>query len=81
MQDVSTLPLDRAVPAATLSRRPLTVDYGLFSPWCRMNDIADVRALDMRIDLRRPHLTGGHLFYGWNEGLERLRSATARLAL
>ena len=44
-----------------------------------INERAD--SLDMKIDLRRPHLTGGHLFYGWNEGLERLKTAAARLAL
>src|SRR5262249_43977053 len=49
-------------------------DYGIFSPWCRMADLADIKSLDLKIDLRRAHLTGGRLFPDWNGAMARLKT-------
>ena len=39
-------------------------DYGVFSPGCRWMDLADLRRLQMKIDLRMPHLAGDRLVPG-----------------
>jgi hypothetical protein len=31
-------------------------DYGMFTPGCRWIDLADLKHLQMKIDLRMPHL-------------------------
>ena len=31
-------------------------DYGIFTPYCRLADLADVKRLDLKIDLRMAHL-------------------------
>jgi hypothetical protein len=36
-------------------------DYGIFTPGCRWIDLADMQRLEMRIDLRVPHLSGRRL--------------------
>jgi hypothetical protein len=38
--------------------------YGVFSPGCRWMDLADLRRLQMKIDLRMPHLAGEGLVLG-----------------
>jgi hypothetical protein len=53
--------------------------YGLFSPWCRLTDLADMKGLNIEIDLRMAHLTGGRLFPDWHGGMTRLEAAANRL--
>jgi hypothetical protein len=53
----------------------IVFDYGIFSPGCRRADLADLRELDLKIDLRMPHLTGGRRFPDWDGAVERLRAA------
>jgi hypothetical protein len=36
-------------------------DYGIFTPGCRWIDLAELQRLQMRIDLRMPHLAGDRL--------------------
>lgn len=55
--------------------------YGIFSPWCRLTDLRDIRALDLKIDLRMPHLSGGRLFPPWPEAVNRLKTAARTLRL
>jgi len=50
-------------------------DYGIFSPGCRRADIADMKHLDLKIDFRRPHLSGDRLFPDWDGVLARLGAA------
>jgi hypothetical protein len=50
-------------------------DYGIFSPGCRRADLVDLKQLDLKIDLRMPHLAGDRLFPEWNEVVTRLRAA------
>jgi hypothetical protein len=54
-------------------------DYGIFTPRCRWNDLADVQHLQMRIDLRMPHLAGGRLVPEWNDAISKLRAAIGEL--
>ncbi|MFL5030907.1 MAG: hypothetical protein ACJ8E1_13620, partial [Xanthobacteraceae bacterium] len=53
----------------------IVFDYGIFSPACRRADLADLKELDLKIDLRRPHLAGDRLFPDWNDAVARLRTA------
>src|SRR5499427_8790560 len=39
-------------------------DYGIFTPGCRWNDLADLQRLQTKIDLRMPHLAGDRLVSG-----------------
>jgi hypothetical protein len=39
-------------------------DYGIFTPGCRWTDLADLQRLQMKIDLRMPHLAGDRLVPG-----------------
>jgi hypothetical protein len=57
----------------------ITFDYGIFSPWCRLEDLADIKSLDLRIDLRKPHLRGGRILPPWREALARLDAAVRLL--
>jgi hypothetical protein len=50
-------------------------DYGMFSPNCRQKDLADLKELDLQINLRMPHLIGGRLFPNWADAVTRLRAA------
>ena len=50
-------------------------DYGIFSPACRRADLVDLKQLDLKIDLRMPHLAGDRLFPEWNDVVTRLRAA------
>jgi hypothetical protein len=52
-------------------------DYGLFSPACRRDDLADLKQLDLKIPQRVGHLTGDKLFPAWRDIWPRLRSALA----
>src|SRR5262249_29518779 len=55
----------------------IVFDYGILSPGCRRADLADVERLNLRIDLRAPHLAGDRLLPDWREAWERLRAAVA----
>jgi hypothetical protein len=39
-------------------------DYGIFTPGCRWIDLADLQRLQMKIDLRMPHLAGDRVVPG-----------------
>ncbi len=51
-------------------------DYGILSPSCRRMDLADMKRLDLRIDLRMKHLSGDRLFPDWDVAIDKLRTAT-----
>jgi hypothetical protein len=51
-------------------------DYGIVMPACRGADLADMKRLDLKIDLRMAHLLGDRLFPGW-----RIVASFALLAL
>jgi len=57
----------------------ITFGYGMFSPGCRRADLADVRRLDLKVDLRMPHLEGDRLFPDWNDSAARLRAAAGAI--
>jgi hypothetical protein len=52
-------------------------DYGIFTPRCRRADLADMRRLQMNIDLRMPHLSSDRLFPDWNGMVAKLREAVS----
>lgn len=54
-------------------------DYGIFSPGCRWGDLADVKQLQLQIDLRMPHLAGGRVFARWEDVGPRLRTAATAI--
>jgi hypothetical protein len=54
-------------------------DYGIFWPGCRRTDLTDVNRLQLRIDLRMPHLSGNQIFPGWNDAWRRLRTAAGAI--
>jgi hypothetical protein len=54
-------------------------DYGIFTPGCRWLDLADMRTLDIRIDLRMPHLSGDRRFPDWQGAWARLRAAASAI--
>jgi hypothetical protein len=56
-------------------------DYGMLSPGCRRVDLAEFKQMDMKIDLRMPHLTGDRVFPGWSESIAKLRDAGAAMKL
>jgi hypothetical protein len=57
----------------------IVFDYGIFSPRCRRADLAEVKRLDLKIDLRVPHVSGDRLFPDWDGGIARLRAAAAAI--
>jgi hypothetical protein len=59
----------------------IVFDYGIFSPGCRGLDLADMKQLDLRIDLRMPHLTGDRIFPDWDGAASKLRAAWKSMAL
>jgi hypothetical protein len=50
-------------------------DFGILSPACRHADLADLKQLDLKIDLRMPHSAGDRLLPDWDEARARLRVA------
>jgi hypothetical protein len=52
-------------------------DYGIFSPGCRLADLADMKRLDLKIDQRMPHLEGDRILPDWGHAVATLRSAAA----
>jgi len=59
----------------------IVFNYGIFSSACRHDDLADLRQLDLKIDLRMPHLTGDRIFPDWGAGVARLREAGIAMGL
>jgi len=53
--------------------------YGIFSPGCRREDLADLKRLNLKIDQRAPHLSGDRLFPDWNDAVARVRAALNRI--
>ena len=53
----------------------ISFDYGLFSPACRYADLRDFKQLDLRIDLRVPHLQGDRWFPDWDHAVAKLQKA------
>lgn len=49
-------------------------DYGVVTPDCRRADLADIKRLDLTIDLRMAHLSGPR-FPDWDGAVTRLRNA------
>jgi hypothetical protein len=54
-------------------------DYGILSPGCRRADLGDMKQLDLKIDLRAPHLEGDRLLPDWDGAMARLRTARAAI--
>jgi hypothetical protein len=59
----------------------IVFNYGIFSPGCRRADLAEFKRLDMRIDLRMPHLTGDRLFPDWDDAAAKLHAAAIAMGL
>ena len=57
----------------------IVFDYGIFTPGCRRTDLADVKRLQLTIDLRMPHLAGHRLFPDWDGASRRLRTAMSAI--
>jgi hypothetical protein len=47
-------------------------DYGILTPACRAADIADIRRLELKIDLRMAHLSGDRLFPDWSGAMAKI---------
>ena len=52
-------------------------DYGIFTPRCRLADIADMKQLDPRINVYNSRVTNGPLFPDWNSALATLAAAAS----
>jgi hypothetical protein len=52
----------------------IAFDYGIFTPACRRADLADMKRLDLKIDLRMAHLSGDRLFPDWKDARAKLRA-------
>jgi hypothetical protein len=59
----------------------ITFGYGIFSPGCRRADLIDFKQLDMKIDLRMPHLKGGRTFVDWDGAVARFLEVGRYLGL
>ena len=57
----------------------IVFDYGIFSSACRRADLAEMKRLDLKIDLRMPHLDGDRLFPDWKGAAARLRAAVGAI--
>ena len=54
-------------------------DYGIFTPNCRRADLADMKQLDLRIDLRMTRLSDDRLLPGWNEAKAKMKAIAAAI--
>jgi hypothetical protein len=52
----------------------IVFDYGIFTPACRRADLAEMKRLDLKIDLRMAHLSGDRLFPDWKHATAKLRA-------
>jgi hypothetical protein len=57
----------------------IAFDYGIFTPACRRADLADMKYLNLKIDLRMAHLTGDRLFPDWKDATAKLRAIVAAI--
>jgi hypothetical protein len=57
----------------------IVFDYGIFTPGCRWMDLADLQRLEMKIDLRMPHLPIDRLVPDWNDVMTKLRATLGAL--
>jgi hypothetical protein len=53
----------------------IVFDYGIFSPRCRSADLADLKQLDLRINVPMRRVTDGKLFPDWKSALATLTAA------
>jgi hypothetical protein len=56
----------------------IAFDYGTLTPACRRADLADMKRLDLKIDLRMAHLSGNRLFPDWKNATAKLRAIDGR---
>src|SRR5262249_47256399 len=54
-------------------------DYGLFTPYCRLTDLQDIKRQALRIDLRMPHLRVDRPVATWEDSLARLGAAIEKI--
>jgi hypothetical protein len=54
-------------------------DYGIFAPWCRRADLADMRRLQIKIDVRAPHLAGDRQVPHWKSMIGRFRDVVSAI--
>jgi hypothetical protein len=52
----------------------IVFDYGIFTPACRRADLADMKRLNLKINLRMAHLSGDRLFPDWEDATAKLRA-------
>ena len=57
----------------------ILLDYGIFTPECRLGDLADMRRLQMKVDSRMPHLSGDRLFPEWTGIVAKLCQAVSAI--
>jgi hypothetical protein len=57
----------------------IVFDYGIFTPGCRLADLADTKRLDLKIDQRMAHLSGDNVFPSWNGAIAKLRAVAAEI--
>jgi len=55
----------------------IVFDYGIFSPRCRSADLADMRQLDLWVNLPMPRVADGKLFPDWKSALATLTAAAS----
>jgi hypothetical protein len=55
----------------------IVFDYGIFSPRCRSADLADMRQLDLWIDVPNQRVTDDKLFPDWKSALATLTAAAS----
>jgi hypothetical protein len=55
----------------------IVFDYGIFSPRCRSADLADMRQLDLRINVPMRRVTGDRLLPDWKIALATLTAAAS----
>jgi hypothetical protein len=55
----------------------IVFDYGIFSSRCRWADLADMRQLDLRVNLPMSRVTDGKLFPDWQSALATLTAAAS----
>jgi hypothetical protein len=57
----------------------IVLDFGFFTPRCRWADLADLKGLDFKIDVRTQFLRPGPLFPDWRQAIATLRAAAGQI--
>jgi hypothetical protein len=57
----------------------IVFDYGIFTPRCRVADLADTRQFDLRLSLPMLRVTGDQLFPDWESALATLTAAASAI--